>query len=128
MSGSGARVIRSLRAVVGREPSHALADADLLERFVRDRDEQAFESLVRRYEPVVNGACRRVLRGGPDVEDAWQATFLTLACKAGAIGEAQALAAWLHKVAVRIALRIRADATRRAWHEARAGAGRPHAH
>src|SRR5262245_57382870 len=123
MSSSPAHVVQALRAVVG--PATAPADGDLLEQFVRNRDERAFEVLVRRYGRVVHGACRRVLRDGSDVEDAWQATFLTLACKAAAIGEAQALAAWLHKVAVRIALRVRSDAAKRAWHEARAGGLRP---
>jgi RNA polymerase sigma factor (sigma-70 family) len=123
MSGPSTQVVQALRAVVG--PATAPADADLLDRFVRDRDEQAFELLVRRYGRIVHGACRRVLRDGSDVDDVWQATFLTLACKAGAIGDAQALAAWLHKVAVRIALRVRADTARRAGHEARAGGLRP---
>ncbi len=120
---SGSPVVQALRAVVGS--ATAPADADLLDRFVRDRDEQAFEVLVRRYGRIVHGACRLVLHDGSDVEDVWQATFLTLACKAGAIGDAQALAAWLHKVAVRIALRVRADTAKRAGHEARAGGLRP---
>jgi|GEM_PF-3488960 len=124
MSGLPARVMRSLRGTVGQ--ATAPADAELLERFVRDRDEQAFEALVRRYGRVVHGACRRALRSEPDVEDAWQATFLTLACKAAAIGDARALGAWLHKVAVRIAFRVRADAARRASHEAQNGLRRPH--
>jgi RNA polymerase sigma factor (sigma-70 family) len=116
--------MRSLRGAVGQETS--TADAELLERFVRDRDEQAFEALVRRYGRVVRGACRRALRGGSDVDDAWQATFLTLACKAAAIGDARALGAWLHKVAVRIARRVRADAARRTWHETNGGVLRPY--
>ena len=116
--------MRSLRGSGGQ--AAAPADAELLDRFVRDRDEQAFEALVRRYGRIVHGACRRALRGGPDVEDAWQATFLTLACKAATIGDAQALGAWLHKVAVRIALRVRADAVRRSWHESQGGVRRPH--
>jgi RNA polymerase sigma factor (sigma-70 family) len=123
MSGLPARVMQSLRGTVGQ--ATAPADAELLDRFVRDRDEHAFEALVRRYSRIVHGACRRALRRGPDVEDAWQATFLTLACKASAIGDARALGAWLHKVAVRIALRVRADVARRAWHETQGGVLRP---
>src|SRR5262249_39630659 len=118
-----ARVMRSLRGVVGQ--ATAPADTELLDRFVRDRDEQAFEALVRRYGRVVHGACRRALRGGPDVEDAWQATFFTLAGNAPAIGDGRALGAWLHKVAVRIALRVRADAAHRTHHEAQWGERRP---
>src|SRR5262245_28927050 len=123
MSGLPVQVMRSLRGAVGQ--ANAAADDELLDRFVRDRDEQAFETLVRRYGRIVHGACRRALRGGPDVEDAWQATFLTLACKAATIGDARALGAWLHKVAVRIALRVRADAARRVRLEADSCARRP---
>jgi len=117
------RLVRSLKGAIGQMST--TADAELLDRFARDRDEQAFEALVRRYGRVVHGACRRALRGGPDVEDVWQATFLTLACKATAIGDARALGAWLHKVAIRIAVRVRADAARRARHETQGGLGRP---
>src|SRR5262245_19953809 len=124
MSGLPARVMRSIQGAISH--SAAPTDAELLDRFVRDRDESAFEALVRRYSRVVHGACRRALRGGPDVDDAWQATFLTLACKAAAIGDARALGAWLHKVAVRIALRVRADADRRTWHETQGANVRPH--
>jgi RNA polymerase sigma factor (sigma-70 family) len=128
MSGSPSLVVRALREVVGRGSVQAPSDAALLDRFVRERDERAFESLVRRYGPVVNGACRRLLRNGPDVEDASQSTFLALACKAGAISDAQALGGWLHAVAVRIALRVRADTAKRAGHEARAQGLRPICH
>ena len=36
-----------------------LADAELVGRFVADRDEAAFAALVRRFGPVVFGVCRR---------------------------------------------------------------------
>jgi RNA polymerase sigma factor (sigma-70 family) len=125
MSDSQSRVMRALCAVVGGEGGPGPSDAALLERFVRDRDERAFELLVRRYGRVVAGACRRILGPGPDAEDAWQATFLALGCKAGDISEAQALGGWLHTVAVRVALRVRADIARRARLDAQARDGRP---
>ncbi len=121
MFGSPSRVVRSLREVVGRGSAPEQSDAALLDRFARERDERAFEVLVRRYGRLVSAACRRVLRAGPDAEDVWQATFLTLACRAGTLGEVQALGGWLHTVAVRTALRLRADTAKRARHEARAG-------
>ena len=34
-------------------------DADLLGRFVQERDAAAFEALVRRHGPMVLGVCRR---------------------------------------------------------------------
>jgi RND family efflux transporter MFP subunit len=97
--------------VVGR------SDADLLARFVGGRDEAAFELLLRRYGPMVLGVCRRVLADRNDADDAFQATFLVLARKAGAIGRAGVVAAWLHRVAHRAALRVRADRARRGARE-----------
>src|SRR5205807_9685419 len=52
-----------------------------------------------------------------DVEDAFQATFLALAQKAGVIARREAVAAWLYKVAYRVALRASAQARKRAEHE-----------
>jgi RNA polymerase sigma factor (sigma-70 family) len=89
-----------------------LDDEELLERFARERDEAAFEVLLWRYGPLVLGVCRRMLRGEQDVEDAFQATFLTLVRKAGSIARRQALGGWLHQVAYRIGLRALARAKR----------------
>src|SRR5438874_8562120 len=88
-------------------PGDGLSDAELLLRFVRQRDEAAFEELVRRHGPMVLGVCRRVLRDPHTADDAFQVTFLTLACKAAGLRRGQALAAWLHRVAFHVALRVR---------------------
>ncbi len=90
-----------------------LSDAELLLRFVRQRDEAAFELLVRRHGPMVLGVCRRVLRDAHGAEDAFQATFLALVRKAGSIARGGAVAPWLYRVAFRVALRARAAASRR---------------
>jgi RNA polymerase sigma factor (sigma-70 family) len=112
-------LIRRLHRYVGR-PASGVLDAELLERFVNQRDEAAFELLVWRHERMVFGLCQRILRRHQDAEDAFQATFLALACKAGSIGKRQALASWLHKVAYRIALRARANSAKRTHHERQA--------
>ena len=78
-----------------------LTDADLLGRFADDRDEAAFEALVWRHGPLVYGVCRRVLGHAQDAEDAFQASFLVLACKAGAVRRRMAIGPWLYSAPVR---------------------------
>jgi RNA polymerase sigma factor (sigma-70 family) len=94
-----------------------LSDAQLLERFVHSRDEAAFEVLVWRHGGMVHALCRRLLGNEPDVEDAFQATFLTLVRRAGSISKRHALASWLYKVAYRVALAARTLRQNRARRE-----------
>jgi RNA polymerase sigma factor (sigma-70 family) len=61
----------------------------------------------------VLSVCRRVLGHLQDAEDAFQATFLTLASRAAKIKHGVALPSWLHRVAMRIARTLqRANAQR----------------
>jgi RNA polymerase sigma factor (sigma-70 family) len=94
-----------------------LSDWQLLDRFVSHRDETAFEALVSRHGTMVLGICRRMLGFSVDVDDAFQATFLVLIKRAHALGPSDAIGAWLHGVAVRVARRARADAARRGQRE-----------
>jgi RNA polymerase sigma factor (sigma-70 family) len=106
------QLLRHIRRLASRPPSES--DAALLARFVRSRDEDAFTALVERYGRLVVGVCRRVLGDAHEAEDAAQATFLVLARKAATLRRPEALAAWLHGTAYRLALRCsRADARRR---------------
>jgi RNA polymerase sigma factor (sigma-70 family) len=90
-----------------------LTDAQLLERFATRRDEAAFEVLVWRHGPLVLRVAQRLLRQAVDIEDVFQATFLTLARKASAIRRGTSVGSWLYKVAYRLALRLRQAAARR---------------
>jgi RNA polymerase sigma factor (sigma-70 family) len=92
--------------------AEGVADAELLRRFAEQRDEAAFELLVRRHADLVWKVCRGVLRQDADAEDAFQATFLALAKKAGAVRAGGTLGGWLHRVAVHAALKLRAKAAR----------------
>lgn len=100
-------VLAYLRHTLGRSEATGSPDAELLDRFVRWHDEAAFDLLVWRHEKMVLGVCRRLLRDEHDAEDAFQATFLTLARKAASIGRREAVASWLYQVAYRCALRMR---------------------
>src|SRR4051812_14187914 len=99
---------------LGRATAAGVSDADLLDRFARDRDEAAFELLVWRHAGMVLGTCRRLLGDAHDAEDVAQACFLVLARRAGAVGRRGSVGGWLHRVARRAALRARAARTRRA--------------
>src|SRR5262245_46590323 len=88
-------------------------DGALLRRFADGRDEAAFALLVQRHGPTVFGVCCRILRPGPDAEDAFQATFVVLARKAAAPADRAVVGDWLFGVARRTALKARALAARR---------------
>jgi DNA-directed RNA polymerase specialized sigma24 family protein len=94
------------------------SDGCLLARFVSDRDEVAFEALVTRHGPMVLRLCRRLTADPHDAEDAFRATFLVLACRAGSVRDVGRLDDWLFRVAFRVALRARSEAHRRPDHKA----------
>jgi hypothetical protein len=108
--------LRKVVAVRGATP-----DAQLLDRFLTAHDQAAFQLLVWRHAPLVYAVCRRVLRREPDAEDAFQATFLMLACKVGSMRKEGTVAGWLYRVAYCIALRARAGTINRGRHERQAG-------
>ncbi len=80
---------------------------DLLTRFTTGRDQAAFELLLWRHGAMVLRLCLDVTHDEHVAEDAFQAVFLALACKAGSIRNLKSLGAWLHRTAYRVALRAR---------------------
>jgi RNA polymerase sigma factor (sigma-70 family) len=102
--------------------SFGTRDGQLLDRYLArfDEAEEAFEALVAQHGPMVLAVCRRVLGDRHDAEDAFQATFLIFARRARTIRRRDSLACWLHGVARRVAMRAKADASRRRAREARA--------
>ena len=91
-----------------------LGDRELLDRFLADRDQAAFETLLARHGPMVLGVCRRLTNCTSDADDAFQATFLILVRKGPGIRDANRLGPWLYGVAARVATKARAqDAKRR---------------
>jgi RNA polymerase sigma factor (sigma-70 family) len=109
-------VVRSLGLLFVGGTHCGLADAELLDRFVTLRGDDAahaFEGLVMRHGPMVLDLCRRTLGDPHEAQDAFQATFLVLATRARTIRRRKSVGSWLHGVALRVARRARREAARR---------------
>jgi RNA polymerase sigma factor (sigma-70 family) len=115
---------RHLRDLFAAGSTLGLEDGQLLARYSRSNDEAAFEALVSRHGPMVLATCRAVLRNEHDVEDAFQATFLVLARKAGSIRTAETLGGWLHRVAYRASVQASLEGRKRRRKEAEAAMAR----
>jgi RNA polymerase sigma factor (sigma-70 family) len=106
-------VLSSLRRIVAPLDEGTTSDGELLHAFIARRDEAAFERLLRRHGPMVLSVCRRLLGEPADAEDAFQATFLVLVRRADSIRKPEQVAAWIHGVARRTALKMRLGIARR---------------
>jgi RNA polymerase sigma-70 factor (ECF subfamily) len=96
-----------------------------MERFATCRDggdeaaEAAFAALVAQHGAMVLRVCRAVLGDRQEAEDAFQATFLVLACRARSIRRGDSVGSWLHGVALRFSAEARSRAASRRRHERR---------
>ena len=106
-------VLRRIQRLTGLKELDASSDGELLELFVKERDEGAFEVLLERHGPMVLGVCRRVLQHAQDVDDAFQATFLVFLRKATSIRPREMVGNWLYGVAFRTALKAKSMAAKR---------------
>jgi RNA polymerase sigma factor (sigma-70 family) len=105
-------LMAEIRRLTGTGP-----DADLLAAYIHDRNDGAFAALVDRHGSMVWGVCRRVLGDIHAAEDAYQATFLVLARRAGQIRHGDRLAGWLYGVALRVARKARQRRHPESWSE-----------
>jgi RNA polymerase sigma factor (sigma-70 family) len=112
------KAVEGLRGILVRQDIAGLDDGDLVQLYVRRRDEAAFEALVRRHGPMVLGVCRRLLHDAHDAEDTFQAVFLVLVRKASRLRFPGMVGNWLYGVACRTALEARKAAARRRAKEA----------
>jgi RNA polymerase sigma factor (sigma-70 family) len=113
-------VLQQLRKMVSAQGRRDLSNSQLLLAFAAGHDQSAFTVLVQRHGPMVLRVCRHVLHHLQDAEDAFQATFLVLARQAASIRKPEAVASWLHGVALRIARNAKKAADRRRKHEEQA--------
>jgi RNA polymerase sigma factor (sigma-70 family) len=94
-------------------PLAALDDRALLTRFAQERDQPAFEQLVKRHGGLVFAVCRRAVRDRHLAEDAFQAVFLVLARDPNRAVESTSVGGWLFGVARRVGLAARRHELRR---------------
>jgi RNA polymerase sigma factor (sigma-70 family) len=83
------------------------SDEQLLADFLARRSDDAFSALMGRHGPMVLNVSRRILHDAHAAEDVFQATFLVLAGRAGAIRRRASVAGFLHSVAYRLAMHAR---------------------
>ncbi len=102
-----ANAVPSLLRHVRRLAASASSDEQLLADYLARRSDEAFAALLGRHGPMVFNVCRRILHDAHAAEDVFQATFLVLADRAGAIRRRTSLAGFLHGVAYRLAVRAR---------------------
>lgn len=102
-----------------------LTDGQLLQRFLDERDELAFELLLRRHGPMILGVCRRMLGNAADADDAFQAVFLVLLRRGAALRARRTVGDFLHGVAYHTALKARAARVKRRIRERQAQPIRP---
>jgi RNA polymerase sigma factor (sigma-70 family) len=105
--------LQNLRRSMLRQDGAGLTDGELLECFINEGDESAFEALVRLHGPMVLGVCRRIVQHEEDAEDAFQATFLVLVHRAASIRPRGMVGNWLYGVAHNTALKAKAMNHRR---------------
>ncbi|CAN5538892.1 hypothetical protein BH10PLA2_BH10PLA2_06310 [soil metagenome] len=108
-SGQLSPVIRFGHRIASGQAAHQ-SDCQLLDRYITNRDEDAFAILVQRYGGLALGVCRRFLADWHAAEDCCQAVFVILALRASSVRKAEALGPWLHGVALKVAGKARSKA------------------
>ena len=116
-------VLHRLRKETGQAAD--LTDAQLLERFIANREAAAFAALLQRHGRMVLGVCQRIVGNLHDAEDAFQATFLVLARKADSVRPRAKVGNWLFGVARTTARRARALNAKRRMREQQVRAAAP---
>ena len=113
-------MLRDLQSLYSLGTLVGLTDRSLIEAFRSanregdtPRAEAALSAVIDRHAGMVWNVCRSVIRDTHDAEDAFQATFLILVRKAGSLRVGETLGPWLHVVAYRTALGVRASVARR---------------
>lgn len=81
-------------------------DAQLLDQFREEQNDEAFADLIQRHRPMVQAVAARLLECPEDVDDAAQATFFAMARLARRIRSHTSVAGWLYKTATTCAIEV----------------------
>src|SRR3954452_3107012 len=99
-------------------------DHELLARYVRQSDHDAFAQIVQRYIGLVRSAAMRQTRDPALADDVTQAVMIVLARRGRTIPRSVSLASWLFTVTHHISRTAQRSRARRAVHERRAASER----
>jgi RNA polymerase sigma factor (sigma-70 family) len=106
-------LLQHIQRLAAGDAAAGRSDVELLRRFLSARDGAAFTALVQRHGAMVWQVCIAALGRREDAEDVFQATMLVLARKAESVRKPEALASWLHSVALCLAQKVRRRNLRR---------------
>src|SRR5947207_4370377 len=92
-------------------------DLEMLQRYARDRSEDAFAEIVRRHADLVYSAALRQVRSPQLAEEVAQSVFTDLARNAHRLAPDTILTAWLYQVTRRTAMDVVRKEVRRQLRE-----------
>jgi RNA polymerase sigma factor (sigma-70 family) len=90
-----------------------MSETELLQAFRKERSEEAFAELVRRYAGLVYSVAHRRLSNAALAEDVTQLVFIRFAKTPPKVNSAGELAAWLHRTTVNVTIDTWRSETRR---------------
>ena len=102
-----------------------MSETELLEAFRKERSEDAFAELVRRYASLVYSVAKRRLANPALAEDVTQIVFIRFAKAPPKVCSHSELAAWLHRTTVNVTIDTWRSETRRFNREQQAATMEP---
>jgi RNA polymerase sigma factor (sigma-70 family) len=97
-----------------------MSETELLQAFRKERSEEAFAELVRRYAGLVYSVAKRRLANATQAEDITQIVFIRLAKALPKVQSHGELVAWLHRTTINVAIDTWRSETRRRAREQQA--------